>query len=60
MINKCPQCKLELRNVVFDVGYGVNGESLHCNKCEFNITKSYKLEKSIFSLREQINKEVKK
>jgi len=59
MINKCPQCKLELRNVVFDVGYGVNVESLHCDKCGFNITKEDNLEKAISSLREQMSKEVK-
>jgi len=59
MTNKCPQCKLELRKVVFDVGYGVNVESLHCDKCGFNITKDNKLKKAISSLREQMSKEIK-
>ena len=59
MVNKCPQCKSELGNVVFDIGYGINVESLHCNKCGFNITKDSKLKKAILSLREQMAKEVK-
>lgn len=59
MINKCPQCKSKLKKVVFDVGYGVNVESLHCNKCGFNITKDNKLKKAISSLKEQMAKEIK-
>ena len=33
MANKCHKCKSELKKVVFDVGYGVNVESLHCERC---------------------------
>ena len=59
MVNKCPQCRSELKNVVFDVGYGVNVESLHCDKCGFNITKDNKLKEAISSLREQMSKKIK-
>ncbi|MBN1157521.1 hypothetical protein JXA85_07920 [Candidatus Woesearchaeota archaeon] len=59
MKNECPQCKSELKKVIFDVGYGVNVESLHCEKCGFNITNDNKLKKAISSLREQMAKEVK-
>lgn len=59
MVNKCPQCKSELRKTVFDVGYGVNVESLHCEKCGFNITEDNKLKKAISNLREQMAKEIK-
>lgn len=56
---KCPQCKCNLKKVIFDVGYGVDVESLHCEKCGFNITEDNKLEKAISSLKEQMTKEVK-
>ena len=59
MVNKCPQCRSELKNVVFDVGYGVNVESLHCDQCGFNITKDNKLKEAISSLREQMSKKIK-
>lgn len=59
MKNKCPQCKSELKKVVFDIGYGVNVESLHCDKCGFNITKDDRLKKALSSLREQMAKEIK-
>ena len=59
MVNKCPQCKTELKKTIFDVGYGVNVESLHCEKCGFNITEDNKLQEAICSLREQMSKEIK-
>ena len=59
MVNKCPQCKTELKKVKFDVGYGIDVESLHCEKCGFNITEDNKLKKAITSLREQMAKEIK-
>lgn len=58
-MNKCPQCKRELKKVAFDIGYGINVESLHCDKCGFNITKEEKLNSAISYLREQMTKEVK-
>ncbi|MBI2576475.1 AbrB/MazE/SpoVT family DNA-binding domain-containing protein [Candidatus Woesearchaeota archaeon] len=59
MVEKCPQCKSGLKNVIFDVGFGVNVESLHCQKCGFNITEDSKLNNAMSSLREQMAKEVK-
>ena len=59
MKSKCPQCKSELKKVIFDVGYGVEVESLHCERCGFNITEDYKLKKAISSLRDQMTKKVK-
>lgn len=59
MKNSCPQCKSELKEVVFDIGYGINVESLHCEKCGFNITKDNRLKKAISTLREQMSKEIK-
>ncbi len=55
----CPQCKSNLEKVKFDVGYGIEVESLHCKKCGFNITDKNKLKTAIGSLREQMSKEVK-
>ena len=45
--------------VKFDVGYGVEVDSLHCKKCGFNITNENVLNKAIVSLKEQMAKEVK-
>jgi|SRR3989344_9235554 len=59
MVNKCPKCKTELKNVKFDVGYGIGVESLHCEKCGFNITEDKKLEGALASLREQMAKEIR-
>lgn len=59
MKNRCPQCKSELKNVIFDVGYGIKVDSLHCDKCGFNITKDNQLKKAISSLKEQMAKDVK-
>ncbi len=60
MTNKtCPQCKAKLDKVKFDIGYGVEVESLHCRKCGHNITEQGKLTKALSSLRRQMSKEIK-
>jgi len=46
-MEKCPQCKAELKKVRFDVGYGIDVESLHCEKCGFNITEDKLIKKRI-------------
>lgn len=56
---KCPQCKTSLEKVSFDIGYGIEVESLHCRKCGFNMTEDNKLETAISSLREQMSREIK-
>lgn len=56
---KCPQCKKSLEKVKFDIGYGVEVESLHCKKCGFNITENNRLKTAISTLREQMSKEIK-
>jgi len=55
----CPQCKAKLEKVKFDIGYGLDVESLNCKKCGFNITQDNKLRNAINSLREQMSKEIK-
>ena len=44
---------------MFDVGYGIEVESIHCKKCGFNITDDAKLTKALAELRQQMSKEVK-
>ena len=56
---KCQQCKANLEKVKFDIGYGVEVESLHCKKCGFNITENNGLKTAISSLRAQMSKEIK-
>lgn len=56
---KCPQCKTNLEKVKFDIGYGIEVDSLHCEKCGFNITENNRLKTAISSLREQMSKEIK-
>jgi len=59
MAKKCPQCNSVMKQVNFDIGYGVEVESLNCSKCGFNITKDNRLKNAISTLKEQMAKEVK-
>lgn len=59
MLEKCPQCKSTLKKITFDIGYDIDVDSLHCEKCGFNITNENKLEAALSSLKEQMAKEVK-
>lgn len=59
MTKKCSQCKSNLEKATFDIGYGVNVESLHCAKCGFNITEDNNLRTALTSLRQQMSKETK-
>lgn len=56
---KCPTCNSDMKNVKYDIGYGIEVDSLHCDKCGFNITEDKVLNKAIMSLKEQMAKEVK-
>ena len=56
---KCPTCKLNMKKIKFDVGYGIEVDSLHCEKCGFNITDNKLLNKALTSLKEQMTKEIK-
>lgn len=56
---KCPICKLEMKKVKFDIGYGTEVNSLHCETCGFNITNDKTLNKALISLKEKMTKEVK-
>ena len=56
---KCPTCKLDMKKVKFDIGYGIEVDSLHCEKCGFNITNNKVLNKALASLKEHMTKEVK-
>ena len=38
MAKKCPQCKNDMDKIKFDIGYGIEVDSLHCKKWGFNIT----------------------
>lgn len=58
-VKKCPKCKAGLQKVKFDVGYGVEVDSLHCRQCAFNITEENKLKQALTSLRGQMSKEIK-
>jgi len=56
---KCPQCQSRLKEVSFDLGYGMEIDSLHCRKCGFNITKDTALRKTLNHMRAQMNKQIK-
>lgn len=56
---KCPECKSKMEKIKFDVGYGIEVNSLHCKECGFNITNEEVLNKAIIDLKEQMVKEVK-
>ena len=56
---KCPECKLNMKKVKFDIGYGIEVDSLHCEKCGFNITDNRVLNAALTTLKEKMTKEVK-
>jgi len=56
---ECPECKSKMKKVKFEVGYGIEVDSLHCDKCGFNITDDSVLNKALVNLRNQMAKEVK-
>lgn len=58
-VKKCPQCRGKMQRVLFDAGYGVEVESMHCAKCGYNITEGGKLKKAIAELRGRMSKDVK-
>ena len=58
-IKKCPQCKTNLNEVKFDIGYGLEVNSLHCTNCGFNITEDKHMKNAITNLKKQMSKEVK-
>ena len=55
----CAQCKAEMEKVIFDIGYGIEVDSLHCKKCGFNVTEDQKLDQALADLRSQMSKEIK-
>ena len=56
---KCPQCKSQLKQKIFDVGYGVEVPSFNCSKCGFNITDEKELKKAMNSLHDRMSKVIK-
>ena len=48
-----------MKKVKFDVGYGIEVDSLHCEKCGFNITEDQKLRKAITSLKKHMAKKIR-
>ena len=58
-MGKCPKCKNEIKKVVFEVGYGIQVPSLHCDSCGFNITENKSLENAIKTLKENMAKEIR-
>ena len=56
---KCLQCKSIMENAKFDVGYGIEVESLHCKKCGHNVTDAKVMNRALLKLRKQMAKQVK-
>mgnify|MGYP001561410802 FL=1 len=56
---ECPNCKKKMETSVFDVGYNIKVESLHCKNCGFNITEDKRLNDALSTLRKRMSKDVK-
>lgn len=56
---KCPQCKNDMVSWKYDIGKGVTVHSLHCTKCQFNITPEKHLASAIATLHERTKKNVR-
>jgi hypothetical protein len=48
-----------MKKIVFEIGYGSSVESLHCEKCGFNVTEKNRLESAMSTLKQQMTKQVK-
>lgn len=55
----CPQCKTEMKPIVYDSGFDVLVKSNTCPHCHFNVTDTGHLERQLSKLRENMQKEVK-
>lgn len=49
----CPQCGKEMQPVEYDIGFGVEVNSLSCPSCMFHLTDEEKLEEAIGKLKEK-------
>ena len=56
---KCKQCGNKLKKMKFDIDYGIEVNSMNCDKCEFNVTPDNKMKNAIGLLREKMKKEVR-
>ena len=56
---RCPQCKTTMEKVRFDVGYGIEIDSLHCKKCGHNVTNEKLMNRALLELRKRMSKEVR-
>ncbi|MBU1204130.1 MAG: hypothetical protein KKG60_03635 [Nanoarchaeota archaeon] len=56
---KCLNCHKNMKKTKFDIGYGIEVDSLHCEECGFNVTDDKVLNGALVSLKEQMAKEVK-
>jgi len=56
---RCPQCKASMKKIKFDVGYGIEVDSLHCKKCGHNVTDERVMKRALLRLRKKMSKEVK-
>ena len=56
---KCRQCGNELKEIKYNLGYGLDIKTLHCGKCKFNVTEPKKLKQTIKELRNRMSKKVK-
>jgi len=48
-----------MERIIYDVGYGVEVNSMHCEKCGFNVTDPGEMKKKMFQLRKNMEKAVK-
>jgi len=55
----CPQCKALMQKMGYDIGYGIEVKSHHCQECGFNLTDDKQLQPALRALREKMQKEIK-
>jgi len=55
----CPQCKVLMQKMQYEIGYGIDVESYHCQECGFNVTEDKHLQPALKALRLKLQKEIK-
>lgn len=53
-VTNCPQCKGSMKEIIFDIRYGLEVNALHCARCGFNRTEEQALNNTVDKLKKHM------